>query len=87
MAQALLRDAPQLVVGARGLGGRLAQHLAEERVALLGDWAEVLFVGRGVDHRREADAAHDVLSIRESRDGAEDDGRWSARSVARRPDA
>src|SRR5215467_13517697 len=61
--------APELVVGARGLGGRLAQHPAEECVALLGDFAEVLLVGRGVDRRRQADVARDVLPIRESRDG------------------
>ena len=49
---------------------------------MLGDFAEVLRVGRGVDRRRQADVAHDVLPIRESRDGAEDEdggqrGQWS----------
>ena len=37
--------------------------------------AEVLLVGRGVDRRRQADVARDVLPIRESRDGSEDEDR------------
>jgi hypothetical protein len=41
--------APQIVIRPRGQGRRLAQHPAKERITLLGDLAEVVFVGRSVD--------------------------------------
>src|SRR5262245_25650514 len=58
--------APQIVVRAGGEGGGLAEDPAEERVALLGDLAEALFVGGGVDGRGQADVTHDVLAVREA---------------------
>src|SRR5262252_9178871 len=62
--------APELVVGARGLGGRLAQHPAEKRVALLGDFAEMLLVGRGIDRRRQATNVADSCDQRSASPGA-----------------
>ncbi len=47
--------APKILVRAGGQRRCLPQHPAEERVALLGDLAEMLFVGRGVDGWGQAD--------------------------------
>src|SRR5262252_6598638 len=45
---------PKILVGAGSQRRRLSQYSAEERVALLGDLTEMLFVGRGVDRRGQA---------------------------------
>ena len=71
--------AMQIVVCAGGERGGLAQHPAEEGIALLGDLAESLFVGRGADSGSQADVTHDVLAIRESLDGPEDEDRGESR--------
>src|SRR4029450_11443224 len=62
----------------------LAQHPAKERITLLGDLAEVVFVGRSVDHGGQANVTHDMLAVRES-------GNWSQHKARRQggqgPDA
>ena len=64
--------APQVVVGAGGQRSGLAEHPAQKRVALLGDFSEVLFVGRGATGRGQADVTHDMLGIGEPRERAKD---------------
>src|SRR4029453_10172614 len=65
--------AAKVVVGTRGQRRCLAQHPAEESVALLGDLAEMLLVGRGVNRRGQADVTYNVLAVRETFDRAEDE--------------
>ena len=50
-----------------------APHPAEQGVALLGDLAESLFVGGRVDRGGQTDVAHDMLTIGEAREGAQDE--------------
>src|SRR4030095_4091435 len=58
--------APQIVVRPPRQGRRWAQPPAKERITLLGDLAEVVFVGRSVDHGGQANVTHDMLAVRES---------------------
>jgi hypothetical protein len=77
---------PQLGVLTGGERSGLAQHPAEQGVALLGDLAEALFVGGRVDRGGQADIAHDMLTIGEAREGAQDE-HDGERSAGRPPDA
>ena len=53
----------------------LAEDQAEERAALLGDVAEVILVGRGIQGRGQTDVADHVLAIVEAGHGPQhDDG-------------
>ncbi len=63
-------------VRARRVGRRLTEDEAEERAALLGDVAEVICVGGGVEGWGQADVADHVLAVVEGGDGLQhDDGR------------
>lgn len=53
-------------------------------MALFGDLAEVVFVGRGVDGWSQADVTHDVLAVRKARQRPEDE---HGRQRGQRPDA
>ena len=66
---------PKIVIRTRGQRGRLAQDPAEERIPLFGDLAEVLFVGRGIDRRGQADVTDDMLAVREAGDGPQNEDR------------
>src|SRR4029450_8785359 len=57
--------APKIVVRPRGQWRRLAQHPAKERITLLGDLAEVVFVGRSVDHAGQANVTTDIDAKRQ----------------------
>ena len=65
--------APKVLVGPGREGGGLPQDPSQERVALLGDLAEALFVGRGIDRRRQADVTDDMLAIRKARDRSQNE--------------
>jgi len=69
----------KVIVRASREGGRLTEDPAEERAALLGDLAEMVFVGRSVNGGSQADVAHDVFAVREARDGPEDEDRGECR--------
>ena len=55
--------------------GGLPEGEAKERAALLGDVAEVIFIGGGIEGRSQADVADHLLAVVEATDGAQhDDG-------------
>ena len=64
---------PKIVIRPRGQRSRLAQDPAQQRIPLLGDLAEVLFVGRGIDRGGQADVTDDMLAVREAGDGSQDE--------------
>jgi hypothetical protein len=66
---------PKVIVRASRKWSGLSEDPAEERAALLGDLAEMVFVGRSVNGGRQADVAHDVFAVREARDGPENKDR------------
>src|SRR6266581_4008509 len=53
-------------IHARGMRGGLPEGKAEEGAALLGDVAQMIFIGRGVQGRGQADVADDVLAVGEA---------------------
>src|SRR5713101_692964 len=57
----------EIGIHARGMRGGLPEGEAEERAALLGDVAEVIFIGGGVEGRGEADVADHVLAVMKAR--------------------
>src|SRR5260370_26961366 len=63
-------DPVQVVIGAGGQWGGLAEDPAEQRAALLGDLPQVAGVCRGAHGGGQADVAHDVLAPREAGGGA-----------------
>jgi hypothetical protein len=71
------REIAALELGVRPdrVQGRLAEDPAEQGVALFGDPAESACVGGGIDGRRQADIADDVLAAGEAGDGAQDEDR------------
>ena len=66
---------PQVLIGAGGERGGLAQDPTEERVALLGDLADPMFVSRRIDGGGQADVADDGLAIGEACDRSQDEHR------------
>jgi len=69
------REVGPLEIGihARGMRGGLPEGEAEQRAALLGDMAEVIFIGGGIEGRGQADVADHVLAVVEAGHGAQDD--------------
>src|SRR2546426_11024964 len=69
------REVGALEIGihARGMRGGLAKGEAEQRAALLGDVAEVMFIGGGFERRGEADVADHVLAVVKAGHGPQDD--------------
>ncbi len=65
-------DPVQVVIGAGGQWGGLAEDPAEQRAALLCDLPQVAGVCRGAHGGGQADVAHDVLAPREAGGGAQD---------------
>jgi hypothetical protein len=65
----------KIIIGASREGRGLTEDPAEECAALLGDLAEMMFVGRRVNGRRQADVAHDMFAVWEARDRPEDKDR------------
>ena len=62
-------------IHAGGMRGGLPEGEAKERAALLGDVAEVIFIGGGMEGRGQADVADHVLAVVEAGDGPQgDDG-------------
>src|SRR6267143_6743853 len=59
------REVGALEVGihAGGMRGGLSEGEAEEGAALLGDVAQMIFIGRGVQGGGQADVADDVLAV------------------------
>lgn len=72
-------------VRARRVRRRLTEDEAEERAALLGDVAEVIFVGGGVEGWGQADVADHVLAVVEAGDGPQHDDGRQGRQGRRRP--
>ena len=65
----------EIGIHARGMGGGLPEGEAEQRAALLGDVAEVIFIGGGIKGRGQADVADHVLAVVEAGHGPQhDDG-------------
>lgn len=65
----------EIAIHARGMRGRLPEGEAEQRAALLGDVAEVMFGGGGIEGRGQADVADHVLAVMEAGHGPQhDDG-------------
>jgi len=62
-------------IHAGGMRGGLPEGEAKERAALLGDVAEVIFIGGGIEGRSQADVADHLLAVVEATDGSQhDDG-------------
>ena len=80
------REVGPLEVGihARGMRGGLPEREAEQRAALLGDVAEVMFIGGGVEGRGQADVTDHVLAVVEAGHGPQHDEGGQRRQ---RPDA
>ena len=57
----------EIGIHARGMRGGLPEGEAEQRAALLGDVAEVIFIGGGVEGRGEADVADHVFAVMKAR--------------------
>ena len=62
------REVGALEIGihARGMRGGLPEGEAEQRAALRGDVAEVIFIGGGIEGGGQADVTHDVLAVVEA---------------------
>src|SRR6266700_6514863 len=56
----------EIGIHARGMGGGLPEGEAEQRAALLGDMAEVIFIGGGTEGWGQADVADHVLAVVEA---------------------
>src|SRR6266704_4249252 len=65
------REVGPLEIGihARGMRGGLPEGEAEQRAALLGDMAEVIFIGGGIEGWCQADVAEYVLAVVEAGHG------------------
>src|ERR1700730_8482502 len=62
-------------IHAGGMRGGLPEGEAKERAALLGDVAEVIFIGGGIEGGGQADVTHYVLAVVDAADGSpHDDG-------------
>src|SRR5215471_6677123 len=56
-------DAPEIGIHAGRMSGGLTEGEAEERAALLGNVAKVIFVGGGIQGGRQADVADHLLAV------------------------
>ena len=65
--------APQIVVRPGGKRSGLAQDPAQERVALLRNRPESVFVSRSIDGGSQADVAYDMLAVRKARHRPQDE--------------
>ena len=68
-------SAPEVSIHAGRMSRGLTESEAEQRAALLSDVTEMVFIGRGIEGRGQADIADHVLAIVEPGHGAQhDDG-------------